>query len=435
MGREVGLWFDEMTFAIISIVFTFLTILLVTFNVVKSRWYVYLIYFAGLFTAYSTTMLGLSVVGSDISRELLMSNLAIQNGWDLTLYDPSNTSFVVGWLIPQLGAVINGFLILIYAITAFPAYNPPFVPMGLEWIYKVFLPMIFAFTPVILYLIFRKMIGDLKAFYAAMFFIIVPVFALEIAAIGKSMVAETLMALTIWVMFTNWRCKPLVMLGLVLLTLWAHYTVGILLCMYLGGIMIVSFVTKKWWESSINGFYIFTILIIVFIPTMLYYSNVAKGLIWNSATGIFNYNFTQDFTVIRKSVDSSFAATPDINSTVQAYGVVKSALGLDLLRYSWSGIAFRVIQFFTQACLVLGLVWILWKRKLYNFKAEYIAGCVVALGLLGLCVTLPTFASLINATREYHMALFFLAPCFVLAFDGFGNLTRRQKVWYYNDTI
>jgi uncharacterized membrane protein len=74
---------------------------------------------------------------------------------------------------------------------------------------------------------------------------------------------------------------------------------------------------------------------------------------------------------------------------------------------------------------VLGLVWILWKRKLYNFKAEYVAGCVVALGLLGLCVALPTFASLINATREYHMALMFLAPCFVLAFDGIGNLTKR----------
>jgi uncharacterized membrane protein len=394
-----------MIYSIIAIALIIASILLVTFNVIKAKWYAWAIYFAGLFTAYSTTMPGFSVVGTDISRELLMSNLAFQNGWDLSRYDPSNTSVVVGWMIPQLSKLT----------TIEPV-----------WIYKVFLPVIFALTPVFLYFIFRKMIGELKAFYASMFFIIVPVFALEIATIGKSMVAEPLMALTLLVMFTDWKQKYrfLVMLPLVILTLWAHYTVGILLCMYLGGIVFVQFFIRKWWKSSLYWRYLVSIIVVGATFFWAYYSQVAQGLVWTSSTGIFHYNFSQSLTEIKQSVTNS----ENVSKTVQAYSLIKSAFGLDIGQLTWSGIAFRLVQVLTQVLVVVGFLWMLFKSKFakngilfYRFKAEYVAGCFVAFALLGLCVIVPTFASLINATRQYHMALLFLSPCFVLAFDAVEN--------------
>ena len=400
-----------MSYSIIATVLVIASILLVTFNKIKSKWYAWVIYFAGLFTAYSTTMVGMTVVGSDISRELLMSNLAIQNGWDLSLYDPSNTSWVVGWFVPVLSQISH---------------------VGAEWIYKIVLPMVFAFTPVILYFIFRKQIGDFKAFYASMFFIIVPVYALEICTIGKSMVAETLMALTFWVMFNaEWKqiYKFLIMVVLVILTLWAHYTIGILLCIYLMGIAILYTTCKKsdsmmWWIFDRELWLLLGIVVIGAMSFALYYQNVAQGLIWNSSTGIFNHDFSSSFQAIQMSVTNSYPLGDNVSYTAKAYGLVKSALGLDLLQYGWSGIAFRIIQLITQILIVVGFGWMIWKRKEYNFKPEYLAGCFVAFGLLGLCIILPAFASLINATRQYHLALFFLAPCFVLAFDAIGRMIK-----------
>jgi uncharacterized membrane protein len=403
-----------MIFSIIAIVLVIISVLLVTFNKIKSKWYAWLIYFAGLFTAYSTTMVGMSVVGSDISRELLMSNLAVKNGWDLSIFDPSNTSWVVGVFVPFMSQIFH---------------------VGAEWIYKVVLPMIFAFAPALLYFIFRKQIGDLKAFYASMFFIIVPVYALEICTIGKSMVAETFMALTLWVLF-NVKCdksiRTVVVFMLVLLTLWAHYTIGLLLCIYLGGIclywIIRAFRTKMdfriYGESALA---MIGILMLEGIFFYVYYSNVAQGLIWNSSTSILHSDVSQSVNVIQKSLNDNFTAPQNISATVKAYGLVKSALGLDLLQYSWSGIAFRVVQLLTQLLIVVGFGWMLWKRNYpkdgiltYRWNSEFVAGYFVAFGLLGLCVVVPAFASLINATREYHLALFFLAPCFVIAFDAIG---------------
>lgn len=426
--------------SLIAIALVIASIVLVTFNKIKSEWYAWLIYFAGLFTAYSTTMVGMSVVGSDISRELLMSNLAIQNGWDLTLYDPSNTSVVVGWFVPLCYQIVNGVRVGFHILI-----NPTYVeysPIGVEWIYKAILPVIFAFTPVMLYFIFRKQIGNLKAFYASIFFIIVPVYALEICTIGKSMVAETLMALTLWVLFNaDWHdwIKYSVIGVLVILSLWAHYTIGILLCLYLGGITVWLWIRDMHYGVKSLGFPMLTMAIVIGVIFFCsYYYNVAQGLIWHSSTGILHYDFSQSANVIQKSLNDNVTAPVDISATVKAYNLVKSALGLDLLNYSWSGIAFRITQLLTQLLIVIGFVWMVWKRNYpqngiltYRWNPEFVDGCFVAFGLLGLCVVVPAFASLINATRQYHLALFFLAPMFVIAFDAIGNI--QNYVWWEVD--
>jgi uncharacterized membrane protein len=285
----------------------------------------------------------------------------------------------------------------------------------------------------------------------------VPEYALEICTIGKSMVAETLMALTIWVIFTDWKkmYKFLVMIPLVLLTLWAHYTVGILLCMYLGGIAVLQLVLRKWWDVSFDWRLLIAVIVIGGLFTWGYYSQVSKGLIWQSVSGIaIHHDYSQSLAVIQDSVQQqttrptpvapmantttiainvskpvASAPRPRLDSTVKTYSLVTSAFGLDLWRYSWSGVAFRLSQILTQILIVVGFLWMLFKSKFakngiryYRFKNEYIAGCIVALGLLGMCVVLPAFASLINVTRQFHLALFFLAPCFVLAFDAIGKL-------------
>jgi uncharacterized membrane protein len=52
-------------------------------------------------------------------------------------------------------------------------------------------------------------------------------------------------------------------------------------------------------------------------------------------------------------------------------------------------------------------------------KPEFMAGILVALAMLAICIFVPLFSAIANMTRFYHFSLFFIAPCFVLGFAIF----------------
>lgn len=429
-----------MIYSVIGIISVIVSLVLVTTNRINASWYSYLIYVSALFVTYGTTMVGCSVVGSDISRELLMSNLALGNGWDLSIYDPSNTSVLVGFIIPTLSKITS---------------------LSPIWIYKAILPLAFAFTPVILHRIFKPMIGEVKSFYACMFFVIMPILSLEVATIGKSMVAEPIMAMAIWITIVNMdlRQKCFIVSILTVLTLWVHYTIGLLLCIYLCafcGWYFIKFIHASIKDKKIDlkntvakQFYSMAIVfIIAAVFFVSYYSRVADGLLYSSVEGIlFRHDYSQSMLVIKDSLQQTVQSAQieftsdnvstivDVpvepkrsDSTVKAYSLILSGLGLDIFNVTPAGAVFRIIQVFTQGLVVIGLIWVTLKRKLYKFKEEYLVGCWTALGLLGLCVVVPAFASLINATRQYHIALMFLAPCFVLAFDWIESIFKKKSI-------
>ncbi len=410
----------------ISILLTILFIILVSINIIKGKYYTLIIYIVGLLAVYSTTLPGLSVVGTDISRELVMSKLALLNGWNTSYTDMSNASFVVGWLVPKLSVMLN---------------------MLPEQVYKSILPLIFAFTPVILYSIFKKQIGELKAFYAAIFFIIVPIYSLEVPTIGKSMVAETLMALCLWTMFTNWRVwqKCLVMTILAMLTIWAHYTVGIVLIGMLGLITIILLVVKlfkKWklWAKKAIPVWVIVIVLTVTLPTSyIYYSKVSQGIVAQTVTGLTDYYIgymifhrpipavtprldLKDKNMYQQEVEYSQTPhksieLPPVAGVINSDRLMQSGLGLDFMNTTNLGRVFRIIQYLTQLLIILGCFQLLFRYRQYTFNAEFVAGIGGCLLILFCCILVPNFSTLINITRWYHLCLFFLAPMFVLGVD------------------
>jgi uncharacterized membrane protein len=449
-----------MIISYIAIITTILAIVLVSTKIIKERWYSSTIYLVALFNLWSTTLLGQSVVGIDISRELAMSNQALQNGWNWTgIYDVSNTSALVGWAIPQFSK---------------------FFQISTEWVYKLFLPMIFACTPAILYIIFRKQLcmpcsasvnnrplyvvsastitiqehhGYLKSFYAAIFFIIMPVFSLEIGAIGKSMVAETLMACCFWTMFSSvklWIKLPLMIL-FALLTLWVHYTVGIMLIFYLSTtICILLFVKlfKNWylWKQKVVSLWIPTIVVMFLVAGFVgYYSKASQGMVYDTVVRlgeqytVLTNSFIKQPQIIKQPQVVPSDIVPSDSTTITREEIelrelaisardldplTSIGLGKDFIDASILGKIFRVIQYLTQLLVVIGCFWLLFKYKQYNFSREFIAGIGASLLVLLFVVAIPMFSSLINATRNYQLSLFFLAPMFILGIDA---LTGAKK--------
>ena len=401
-----------MLVSVISIILTVLAVILVAFDIIKRNYYEIAIYVVGLFAVWSTTLLGQFVVGSDISREVMMSTIAAKNGWDLSVIDISNVSLVIGCLVPLLSKILF---------------------MDVIWVYKIVLPMIYATTPVILYSLFKRQIDSKMAFYAALFFIIMPVYFLEIPTIGKSMVAEPLFALFIYVMTINWNkwLKLGVMLTLLLLIIWAHYTIGILALCFLLGIIVILALSKLfknwkiWYQRTIPIWMLCIIFISGLSLGICYYSNVVNGQLMSNL-GVITNNYVEisqniaegNFTV------SKYEGPAAANDTyLNHQGIfVKAAIGMDFFETSIWGRIFRVFQFITQALIIIGCCFMLRRCEGFYFTAEYLAGVGAAVFLLLFCIFMPYFNSTINMTRFYHTSLFFIAPALVIGVEAIARL-------------
>jgi uncharacterized membrane protein len=346
---------------------------------------------------YGTTLLGVEPVGSDIRREFLDSKLAFANGWQLaTLPEQSNTSIIVGLLAPALAHIWD-----------------------MATVYKWILPMFLIAVPIVLYQVFKAQIGNNKAWYAAMFFMIVPVYNLEIAQIAKMMAAEFFFALLILAMVSKLKPyqKSFAMTLTLLLTILSHYTVGLAALVYLLGILIVRVVTGKLkWQllgqRRIPVLIMAVVLLIGLVTGYAYYSYADNGEIVQTIMGV--GTAYSGITVQRIQEGAIENNQIYLNSQPP---LVRTGIGFDFFEVNAWGKAFRVVQYLTQLAIVVGAVWLLFKHRQYNFSAEFVAGIGCSFLLLACCVFIPSFSSTINMTRFYHLSLFFLAPMFVIGFD------------------
>jgi len=76
-----------------------------------------------------------------------------------------------------------------------------------------------------------------------------------------------------------------------------------------------------------------------------------------------------------------------------------------------------------QIGLLLGCFWVV--RNIKKISAEYLSFVVSSLIILAVCVLLPRFSNIINATRFYHIALFSLSPLMVM---GLLYILRNVKL-------
>jgi len=287
-----------------------------------------------------------------------------------------------------------------------------------------------------------------------LFFIFMPAFFLETVMIAKAMVAEFFLAVMVWAFTSNlkqWN-KTLVITVSLLLCMLAHYTVGVIAMIFLIAIFGIRLVTHliKWDFFKNKAVRILPLIFILFVSSgvfVYYYNQASEGIIFKVADRVAAIYFKLDLNVGKPSERQIVTAQEDgnpMNATtnytkmddaidkepVKQLGIsmtgqppiVRAGLNMDFMEISLLGKMFRITQLITQLLIVLGSFWLLFKWKQYNFSVEFMAGILCSYVLLGCCIILPYFSSLINMTRFYHFALFFLAPMFVLGIDFLINL-------------
>jgi len=368
-----------------------LAILLVVSDKVGERAYPFVLYSIGLSLLFQVTLFGPYLVGADIHLEYYFAHITELNGWDPSLPYPQNSAFGVSAVIPAIARLLA---------------------VDLIWMFKVAVPMMFAFTPVLLYYVFRKWLDAKGSFLASTFFMAVPTYFMELPGIAKQMLAMTCFAFMLWLilddhrLFGRLRWKvPLVMAAGVLVIL-NHYSSGILLVYFMAGACLVQGLFRLFFKLKMHyPVWAMALTAIVLAGTAYgYYGWVGEGAPLQAAVAFAPTGNTPAGELPAIVGDVVEPAPAEYFSRHDS--LMKTAIGLDFASASGLGQTFRVLQYLTQVLLIVGF-FVLQKQRTF-----YVFGLVGSV-LLALCVFYPGFALVLNATRFYHVALLALAPAFV----------------------
>jgi len=449
----VGTRFPSEPFIYASIVSIILLILLRAFGVLRKETDFFLIFCIGLSLLLQNTLITDFLVGTDIHGEYYFSYSALKTGWDLSIPHPYNSSILTSAIIPLISKVTN---------------------IPLEFFFKVLLPVCLACVPVVCYYVFKKNFTSTISFLSAIFLISVPTFFLEITGIGKQMVGELLLILTLYTLFFSKLSNvKRGVLALILggLTIMTHYSMGSILILYISGATLIllgiKYIFKQDIKISLKP--IIPVLLACLLLGGVYYSIVSKGVIVKileahalnqviKVQAMLNIDSTsielkrdavERDTVVPATLGEQWVkfykeegqaiktivpAGPNLKTPLDKYifnlePTLKGAIGLDFLDQGPLGKSFRILQYLTQLLMILGLFYFFLSKK---FKENWIYTTffILGWGILGLTIFFPGFSAILNASRFYHMALLFIAPSFSLIFKSKTQLSLIVLIPY-----
>jgi uncharacterized membrane protein len=418
----IGAYYGTVVTPLLLIGAIAICVVLVASGRIKGNLIYFYIFGMSLSLLYQTTMMGVDVVGSDIHNEFYYAKLNTTQSWDYALSNTDNSSFVIWFIAPLLSKLFQ---------------------IDMVWVFKVILPIFLAGVPLVLFSIFKRQFGELRAFFATIFFMIIPVFSMEMAQIAKTMVAELFFALMIWVVVSDWKCKYKIIGICIALIMQAicHYTVGVLGICFLLGMFVIRLVSSplKWslFSHSKVPLLVITICLIVGIGAFTtYHSLVAKGAM-SSVVGKLGWEYVP-------KVEAKIGEQPTllyrINIPVvktQRPSMLNTAVGLDFMDVPIEGKIFRIVQFITQLMVIIGTVKLLFFNR-FKVTAEFVGFIGASWILLCFCLFVSGFAAMINISRFYHFSLFFLAPMFVIGCEAIGDVWAtcfRSKVAIWSSAI
>lgn len=361
----------------------------------KRYWQPITLYALSLLLLLTTTLASSQLVGSDIHVEYYYAKQAM-DGWDSSLPHANNAALSITVLAPFLARLL---------------------PIDIIWVFKVVFPAMFAFLPVLLYRLFRHIVDDKRAFLAALFFVVVPSFTLELTGVARQQIGELLMALGLLTLVQKWSWRirlPIVTILGVLVT-FSHYSLGILFLAFpLTTLVYLGLQRKGRLLMALSASQV-----VVVGVSLLFFSSVASGWVMTHIGNVVAATPVGQTAVEEWREDDSAPSTVLVTPPSQQSDMFRTATGLDFMEVDGWGKAFRVVQILTQVAVLVGCV-VLLRRKLGIYKPLLAA----SLFMLLLAVAYRPIGELLNLSRYYHIALMTMAPAFVV---GIEKMTGRWQ--------
>lgn len=397
----------------------------------------WLLYCVALALLWSTTLLGAGVVGTDIHAEYRLARAAWLGSWDYTNIHIYSTSL----LSVPFTALVSKLLHL----------DP-------VWLYKIAIPALAASTAPVLFILYRQYVGEKQAYLAALLVVLSPTFLVELLGMARQMTALPFMVAAVALLadkhswaWSSWR-RALVVLACGMLAATSHYTTGMILLFIIGCAIAFGIGARLLRRGDMPLVKPVAVCGAIVTLSLLYYTVVGQGIVLytlGAKIGPFidpllshaGVNITElapkpaeSATITPPSVpsgngnDAPATAEPDAKSLLDRLEgherAMKLALGYGmrdgdrLVRQWWE------FQYASQILVVLGAAWSLWQWwKGRKWSTQYMAVAAATMVIGALCVFMPSFSALLNATRFWLIILLFEAPLVVALL---ADVMRRE---------
>jgi len=399
-----------MTWQYLPIIATLALVLVAGFRSMPRWGYALGLYGIAAGVLLSTTLAGSQLVGSDIHIEYYYASLAQQSGWDSGLPHAVNTAFSVVMWSPAVADILH---------------------VDVLWVFKVVTPLLFAFLPVMLFLLYDRYLDSRGAFFAAFFVIAVPVFSLELSGLVRQQHAELWLVMAFVPLVAlpeRWGTRLQWLLVCAVGIAVCHYSLGMLFFVYLGGFALwgLARVKREGWKQAALPLLAIAVL---FGFCGWYFQWAGAGIVMQHVGDVVGVQVAA-FTPAEVAGTGPAAAPLPVVAEFVDEGLRGSAFrvaaGLDFFAVPMEGKAFRILQFLTQGILLLGCVLSL--RKKSEMPARDKVLILIGLGLVIVPILLPRVSHVLNMTRFYHLGLLSMAPGIVL---GWRWLVRGKHSYKF----
>ena len=333
----------------------------------------------------------------------LISRYVMGEDMHIEAYVFRQTQMRGSWVSPGVG-VDTGIARFdsVLSITILPTVCSAILDFGEETIFKILFPLLFSLVPLVLYRVYETQTNKTIAFLSVLFFMASPMFfGVESLTLARQMIAELLMALSIFLLFEKSiaigrRSILLIILGAGLIV--SHYALAYLYVF----LIILSFVVLRKWRSK--DVLSASLVLLLFSMTFGWYVYVSDAPLLKVSEDIkrISNNFMTD--IYRPEARSSQVAT-----LVSAPPTIVSVIN-------------RIIFLATNSLIAIGVAESVLRGRKSELDSKYRLMSLVALIIMIACVALPGVAGTFNFTRFYGMTMIFLAPFFVL-----GGQTLLQR--------
>jgi uncharacterized membrane protein len=422
-------FYHTKTLLLLLIVVIALVVLLIGFDkFIPKNLYPLAVFVIAISLLFHGSLISMYLWGWDIQLEYYLCNLVKMNGiWDSTNPIGYNAMLSIVMLAPIYSIVSN---------------------MDITWVFKIIYPLLFSLVPLGLYRAFQKQTDDKIAFLSCFFFVSHFTFYGEMLALARQQIAELFLVLLILLMVNKSMDKIkrsflFIVFGVSLAV--SHYGVSYIymFCLIsawlilvlmdspaiqkLGDIFFTKFSRYKSEKLTgnpnslkIESGTISSTFVLLFITfTLTWYMYVSSSSVFNAIVTIGDH--------IASSIFTDFL-NPE---TVQGLEMMTAQPAHGLLHE-----VCRIINYLNQIFIIIGCITLLLIYRELKFETEYAAFSMVNLAILFSAVSVPFFASSLNMTRVYHIALIFLAPfCVIGGITVLRMLSKVVRVIWTNKSV
>lgn len=356
---------------------------------VPSNLYPIILFAVALALLFHVSFFSSYIVGGDIYGEYALFKITVNNlHWDSTISNPYNAML---------------------SVTILPAIYSIILNLDGTWVFKIVYPLIFAFVPLGLYMLFKHRVSLEVAFFSVFFFVSNITFFVEMLQLARQMIGELFYVLLFITMFSGklkgfakWSLFALFGFGLVV----SHYSLAYIFLACIFAVWLVGLVRKRATKVTGGMFILFAVM------TFAWFIYISSGAAFSN------------FQLALNSVQDHFLT--DFFNPQSRGGQVLQAIGVSGIPTFWHTVG-RYQYYVIEALIIIGVFGLLTRKKWSFFNDEFNVLVLCNLLILGACIVLPNFASTFTVTRFYHVALFFLAPFCILGAIAVLNLLSRNK--------